>query len=183
MAGNGNTVNTNTNTSNGITTVITLAVPSGKLVVADDLRPVYDWLHDEVDDYNSPRGQAQATEAMARRGCAYGWVGNSCPGLYQTGKGTYVIASPSYSFDLGDEVLPANWKLLASIITDLWAYSIADLADFELKSGNLKSLSWSVTSVDVNPGTYEFTHHTGEKNFNHDADTVIFADIRRVTER
>lgn len=163
-----------------ITTRIMLAVPSGKIVVRDSLRPLYDWREAEVADYNSLAGQAQAVEAMAARGCAYGPVGNSCPGLYRTGEGTYVIANLPYSEDTDDEVVPAGWTLLAGIITDLWAYSIADLGDFEAKGGDVESLGWGATVVDVGPGTYEFTHHTGEASFDRDADTVIFADIRRL---
>lgn len=56
----------------GIVTTITLAVPSGKMLVADDLRPVYGWDDRELASYNSVLGQAQAVEAMAAVGCAYG---------------------------------------------------------------------------------------------------------------
>lgn len=167
----------------GLTSIITLAVPSGKLIVTDDLRPVYGrWDETGMADYNSELGQHQAIAAMAAKGCAYGPVGNSCPGLYHTGTDSYVIASLSYDQDTDKEQLPGGWQYLAGIITDLWAYSIADYADWLAKGGNSDDLDWTHTVVDVPPGSYRFTHHTGERSFNRDAGgTITFANIERVT--
>ncbi len=168
----------------GFTSVITLAVPSGTIIVSDDLRPVYNWSETGLTSYNSLLGQHQVIAAMAKAGCAYGPVGNSCPGLYRTGTDTYVIASPGYDPESDQEILPADWTRLAGIITDLWAYSIADFADWKARGGNPAALQlgWSETVVDVTPGTYEFTHHTGERTFNDTAGTIIFADIRRLAK-
>jgi hypothetical protein len=169
----------------GITTVITLAVPSGRIIVTDDLRPVYDWRDARRKDppgmagYNSALGQAQATWAMAAQGCAYGPVGNTSPGLYRTGDGTYAIASLDYHPDTDQEVLPAGWQPLASVCTDLWAYSVADYEDWLSRGGNPAEMGWSDTVVDVLPGYYELTHHTGERSFRRDRrGMVTFADIR-----
>jgi hypothetical protein len=164
----------------GITTVVTLRVPSGQVIVTDDLRPVYDWDGDSVADYNTALGQHQAIEAMAAQGCAYGPVGNSCPGLYRTGPDRYVIASPGWDGDGDEEIIPEGWERLASVITDLWAYSVADYGDWVARGGDPAGLDWADTVVDVTPGTYRFTHHTGEASFDRDAPgTVIFADIER----
>lgn len=165
---------------NGITTEITLHVPSGKIIVADDLRPIYDGFNDtEFASYNSIFGQAQVVRAMADLGCAYGPVGNSCPGLYRTGKDTYIIASPRLD-DNDVSSLPEE-DCQATIITDLWAYSIADYEDWKSKGGDPASLDWSRTVMSVKPGTYKFTHHTGERDFDRDADdTVIFAHVERI---
>jgi hypothetical protein len=169
----------------GLTSVITLDVLSGKIIVSDDLRPVYNWDADDVADYNSALGQAQVTQALAKAGCAFRSIGNSCPGLYRTGDDTYVIASPGYDED--DLALPTErprvrtGRELAGIITDLWAYSIADYAHWQSRGGDPGRLGWSDTVVDVTPGTYEFTSHSGERGFDgHTAGTVIFAHIRRV---
>jgi hypothetical protein len=162
---------------NGITTEITLSVPSGKLLVSDDLRPVYDWDDDGFASYNTVLGQAQVVEAMAAAGCAYGPVGNSCPGLYRTGLDTYIVARPN-----DDETpLLADDTCLASICTDLWAYSIADFEHWKARGGDPNKLDWVDTIVDVRPGTYRFTHHTGEAGFDGYADdTVVFAHIERL---
>jgi hypothetical protein len=162
----------------GLTSVITLEVPSGKVIVTDDLRPVYNWDDAEMASYNSALGQYQATGAMAAAGCAYGPVGNSCPGFYRTGGDTYVIASLAYDEETDKEVLPAGWELLAGIVTDLWAYSVADFGDWVDKNGDPAT---PAVVVDLPRGTYQFTHHSGERSFNHDAEgTVVFAHIQRI---
>jgi hypothetical protein len=173
----------------GITTVITLKVPSGKIVVADDLRPVYDGFdHDGLASYNSALGQHQVIEAMAAEGCAYGPVGNSCPGLWRTGEDTYEIVSGVWDEEWADEddEPPASPRKpedkLASICTDLWAYSIADYDDWVAKGGDLKEVERGHVNVaDIEPGVYEFTHHTGEKDFDHwVAGELVFAHIRKI---
>ncbi|WP_432156897.1 hypothetical protein [Streptomyces sp. bgisy153] len=163
----------------GITTEITLSVPSGKILVTDDLRPVYDWGDGAFASYNSVLGQAQVIEAMAAIGCAYGPVGNSCPGLYRTGPDSYIIASPRYDED-DNPSLPED-TCLANICTDVWAYSIADFEHWQARGGDSAKLGWTDTVVTVPPGTYRFIHHSGERDFDpYAAETVIFAHVERI---
>ena len=170
----------------GHTSVVTLRVPSGKLIVSDDLRPVYRVSDDvmlTLEDYNTHLGQTQYVQEMAKLGCAYGPVRNTSPSLYRTGADTYVIASPAYELDEDgmecDPVLPG--EELASICTDLWAYSIADYEDWILRGGDPLSLGWTDTVVEVTPGTYRFTHHTGERGFEYETSgAVVFAHIERI---
>lgn len=168
---------------NGITTVITLNVPSGRIIVDDDLRPVYDGFAFEDEntaDYNSKLGQAQVIENFAKIGCAFGPVGNSCPGLYRTGPDTYVIANPAYDAEADEERLPNGWVRLASICTDVWAYSIADHQDWRDKGGNPDKETWADV-VEIPAGVYQFTHHTGEVGFDRDsADDIVFAHIKKI---
>jgi hypothetical protein len=163
---------------NGIITEITLAVPSGKIVVADSLSPLYHWDRDEVGDYNSTAGQAKAIRAMEAAGCAYGPVGNSCPGLYRTGPDSYTIARPGWDDDY--EELPAEGERLAGICTNSWGYSIADLDDFLQRGGDVDGFDADV--VEVSPGVYRFTHLTGQADFDHyAAGPLVFARVQRVS--
>ncbi|MFB6887204.1 hypothetical protein ACFCY8_41020 [Streptomyces noursei] len=164
----------------GITTKITIDVPSGKLLVTDNLRPVFNWDDNAIADYSSTLGQAQAAEAMAAVGCAYGPVGNSCPGLYRTSPDSYIIARPHYDDD-DNPSIPVSTRL-ATIWTDLRAYSIADLEHWKAKGGDpAKLLGWTHTVVDVQPGTYQFIHHSGERGFDRKAaETVTFAHVERI---
>lgn len=167
----------------GITTEITIDVPSGKLVVTDDLRPVFNGFRDDFASYNTAKGQAQVTEEYAKQGCAYGPVGNSCPTLYRTGEDTYVIANPAYDPDTDTETVPDGWEKLAWVCTDLWAYSIADHDLWAARGGNSPDVSFTGQVIEIPAGRYTFTHHTGEKSFDRDAEGVIvYADIRREAE-
>ncbi|MFE4512592.1 hypothetical protein ACFRMQ_00120 [Kitasatospora sp. NPDC056783] len=164
----------------GITTETILHVPSGRIVIADDLRAVYGWDRETIGDYNTAAGQDRAIRSLAAAGCAFGPVGNSCPGLYRTSPDTYVIATAGYH-ENGSEDQLAGAERVAGIITDLWAYSIADLDDFTARGGSVAALAWSADIVDITPGTYQVTHHTGEVGFDHDAPGALtFAHIRRI---
>jgi hypothetical protein len=167
--------------TDGITTVITLKVPSGKIVVTDDLRPVYSVERNDLASYNSALGQAQFIEAMAAIGCAYGPVGNTCPGLYRTGDDSYIIANPEYDYEDDEKPSLPESDCLASICTDLWAYSIADYEDWKARGGDSDDLGWSDSIVEIPPGTYQFTHHSGERDFDRDAPgTIVFAHIKKI---
>ncbi|ATM24504.1 hypothetical protein SMD44_p10005 (plasmid) [Streptomyces alboflavus] len=165
----------------GLTTEITLKVPSGKVIVTDDLRSVYSCDDSGFASYNSALGQAQVVHAMAAVGCAYGPVGNSCPGLYRTGPDTYIIARPGYDEDDTPDPAFSRYDFLAGITTDLWAYSIADFEHWKSRGGDPDKLGWDVSVVDITPGTYRFTHHSGEHDFNPDVPgTVTFAHVERI---
>lgn len=193
----------------GITTVIELAVPSGKMIVNDDLRPIFDWDMDRdagKPGYNSVAGQDLVIKAMAERGCAYGPVLNSSPSLLRTGEDKYIISNYDPELAPGEDGNPVGVEL-AGVCTDLWAYSIADydnwfakltawLEQTDLESDrhrNMKELAawveagadpaklpWTMTVVDVTPGVYRFTHHTGEAGFDHDDWPALFADVELI---
>ena len=163
----------------GITTEVLLKVPSGKLLVSDSLRPVYDWDDTGLASYNTVLGQSQAIKAMEAIGCAFGTTGNHGLGLYRSGVDTYVIANPGYDGD--DNPLLPDSDRAAEICTDLWAYSCADYEHWESRGGDPTKLGYGDTIVDVTPGTYRFVYHGGERDFDRDAEgTVVFADIERV---
>ncbi len=172
----------------GMTTVIRLEVPSGKIVVDDDMRPLFDGFdHDRFASYNSVRGQAQVITATAGDKCAFGPVGNSCPGLWKVGEDAYIIARMPYDDDEdsdteGEEIpSPADAQRLASICTDLWAYSIVDYDEWVRRGGDPEDMPNMAEIVEIPAGTYEFTHHSGELAFDGDADHVVWADIRKVS--
>ncbi|WP_432158566.1 hypothetical protein [Streptomyces sp. bgisy153] len=168
---------------NGITTQITLEVPSGRLIVTDDLRDVYHVDFHAGASYNTALGQAQVVQAMAALGCAFGPVGNSSPGLYRTHeRDSYLIAAPTY--DDNDRPSLPEEACLAEIDTALWAYAIADFEDWKAKGGAPgQKLLGKYTVIDVTPGTYKVTHHSGERGFDkYAADTVVFARMERVTQ-
>ena len=67
-----------------------LNVPSGKLVVANDLRPLFDFIGDF--DINTCVGGMKHSLAMSENGCAQGFVGNTCPGVYRLDDNRLTVA-------------------------------------------------------------------------------------------
>jgi hypothetical protein len=162
---------------NGITTDITINVSSGRIIVTDDLRPVYDCDPEPFVTLSSSLGQARLVEAMASIGCAYGPV-RSCAGLYRTGADSYIIASPDYDQD--DEPSLPEDTLLAEVATNRWSYSIADFEDWKARGGGPEQLEWTNTVVDVTPGTYRFVHNSEAHGFGGAPGTVVFAQVERI---
>ncbi|MFI5986825.1 hypothetical protein ACIBEA_38935 [Streptomyces sp. NPDC051555] len=166
--------------ADGITTTVTIEVPSGKLLVSDSLRSVFSIDHDAFTSLDSARGQAQVIEAMAALGCAFGPATNCDLGLFRTGPDTYIMARPEWDED--DTPSLADSSRMASVCTDLWAYSCADFEHWQARGGDPADLDWSDTVVDVAPGTYRFVQHSGERGFDFDGPgTVIFAHVDRIS--
>jgi hypothetical protein len=170
--------------SDGITTTIRLNVPSGKIVINDDLRPVYDGYddtHRKFADYTSDLGVAQVIEEFAKQGCAFGFVGDAWPDLFQTGEGEYVLANCGWDEELDGPRTPEGWTRLAGVDGAIWSYSIADFGDWVARGGDVKNLDEDAEIVRIPTGTYEFTYHGGERGFDrHAAGTVIFTHIKKV---
>lgn len=167
----------------GVMTEYDIAFKSGRIVVQDSLGDVY-CLAPEIDhslhSYNTAIGQSQYVLEMAKLGCAYGPVGNTCPGVYRVAPDEYVVASLAYDNDPSsdaEDVLPEGWVSVAAVITDLWAYSIADHDDYVAKGGDMQNAPPEV--VEITPGTYHFKHFTGLRNFDRDApELTIFAEFK-----
>lgn len=146
-----------------------LNVPSGKLVVANDLRELFPLPEEEDFDINTTMGCRQTALAYAANGMAHAFVGNSCPGVYQCGDGLFKIVNPPQDEKWDEKkkefvpVKPApkfEGKEVAGICTDLWWYSICDHAEFKrrCKRFEQKVSDFSVKTVSVKPGVYRFRH-------------------------
>ena len=146
-----------------------LNVPSGRLVVANDLR---DWFplsegDDHIESVSSTIGCRNTTEEYAANGLAHGFVGNSCPGVYRLAKGSYTIAQRA-----------KGKKLMSSICTDLWWYSICDADEFALRAQRFGSLEDAdATVIKVKPGVYQFTQPDRESH-----DQEVHANFQWIRE-
>jgi hypothetical protein len=126
--------------------------PSGKIVIENDLRHLFP-------DHEDFSGQGvvweqRITAYYAKLGMAHFFVGNTCPGFWRVGKDSYVIAPTPRDNDYNDIEVP--WKSLGGICTDLWWYSIMDHDLFFAKGGKKQKHHQDI--VEVEPGTYRFTH-------------------------
>lgn len=161
-----------------------LNCPSGKLVVANDLR---EWFPLEGDDHipsvNLEIGRRMTSSAYADVGMAHASVGNSCPSVYKLSDGKFKIANHYEDYDEEEEKRTKTFEgeRVASICTDLWWYSIADLDEcnrrIERFGGSLKDMG--ATVIDVRPGVYRFEHND---SIDRDGEEVVFSTFDWVRE-
>lgn len=147
-----------------------LNVPSGKIVVANDLRSWFP-LPDGDSDFNinTTLGCRQTTSAYAEVGMSHAFVGNTCPGVFSLGGDKYKIANGPAEDYWDDKA--KEWKnydpppkfdgeRVAGVCTDLWWYSLCDLEELQRRfkkfGGNLDNAGGEV--IDVKPGVYRFRH-------------------------
>lgn len=154
----------------GLVTEFDLNVPSGKIILDDDLRYLCRIANE--DDINSNWGTHQAILSYANNGLALGFgIGNSSPTVARQKGGKYTIGHRQ------------GGKKIASICTDLWAYSIIDYEEAERRAAyygiDLKEAisNWSVTIQKIPAGLYHFKHFHG---VDRDAAKVLFATFERV---
>ena len=137
---------------------VEMNVPSGKIIIENDFRELWP----EVPDYfdvNETLGLKLTTEAYGRYGMFHGFVGNSCPSVFQKGD-TFYIGNQGY--DDSDEIIdPLPGKRVGGVITDLWWYCVADLDDYLARGGKIEKRWSGPTIVDVAPGRYILKHYYG----------------------
>lgn len=146
---------------------VEIDVPTGELVIANDLRK---WFGEaptvpgEFCDLQTNIGLMRESQAYARLGLGYGFVGNSCPHVYLVGPD---------SFELGYGEKPKK-KALGYVCTDLWWYSIADKS--RLPGFKKSHLDMVVT---VTPGRYQLTHSLQARR-NSDQKFSLVATLERM---
>lgn len=165
---------------NGVDNVaIELNIPSGKMVFANNLRQWFK-VHGDF-DINKNSGKLDTTLAYEKVGMAYGFVGNTCPGVYRLSESKLTISSYGLpdkeddSEDIDDsELIQPPGEDVGGICTDLWWYCIVDLEDFKHRffdlGGTEKQFQDELKHcdvVDVKPGVYQVIH-----NFIDDYNTV-----------
>lgn len=145
-----------------------LNVPSGKLVVANDLRRLFPINEDF--DVNKTLGRRQTALAYAATGMSHASVGNTCPGVFRCKGDTYKIANePSEDrWDAATEEWVAvdppvmfEGERVAGICTDLWWYSMCDHDEFERRCKRFEEdpEQFRADVIDIKPGVYRFRHN------------------------
>lgn len=149
-----------------------LNTPSGKLVVANDLRDLFPI--DEDFDINTTWGCRKTVLAYAAVGLAHAFVGNSCPGVYRCKDGLFKIANPPSTERWNGKAYVSikpkprfEGKEVAGICTDLWWYSLCDHDEFLRRCGRFgrKAEDFRVKVVKVPSGVYRFEHDEGAQGY------------------
>jgi len=158
-----------------------LNVPSGKIVVANDLRELFPLPEAEDFDINTTLGCAQTALAYAAAGMSHAFVGNTCPGVYKCSDGSFKIANePQEEEWNGEKYVPIDpppvfdGEHMAGICTDLWWYSIADNDEFErrVKHFKIKRKNFNIKVIAVRPGVYRFRHDEEARGHEGPGETV-----------
>lgn len=150
---------------------IFLNVPSGKMVVANDLREYFPVIGDYSVNY--AEGCKKTTEMYAAVGMAHAMVLSTCPSMYKVSDRKFVIGVGT---ERNRPVKGA--RQVASICTDLWWYSIVDYDQFVARAGREPQGTWEQI-VKVEPGVYRFRHRFHQVN-DEDPRPQIYTHIDRV---
>ena len=160
---------------------VEMDIPSGKLVIANDLRQFIDVAADY--DVNYEEGCKRTAEAYAANGMFHFFLGNTCPGIYQKGDFITIGNAKHDEVDYVDEdgkkiqqkiIDAANkaadkkakerekpyGKDLGSVCTDLWWYCGVDYEYLKKKAGkDFKRIikDHYTTIVKLTPGRYKAT--------------------------
>jgi len=143
-----------------------LNVPSGKLVIANDLRKIFPIAEDEGPNINTLIGCRKTALMYAGNGLASAFVGNSSPGVYKCGNDFKIANPPENEIWNGTQytrIVPTpkfKGKAVAQICTDLWWYCICDEAEFKrrCKYFKQKTSNLNIQTINVKPGVYRFLH-------------------------
>lgn len=175
---------------------VQIAVPSGKIAFANDMRHLFNNFRDDF-YVNESIGIKQCSDAYSKIGMIHQYVGNSCPGIYKLTKdNSLVVGSDGWGADDGvvwnsetekEETLTEEQREArtikgnrkGSICTDLWWFSACDY-DLYKRLGGKDS---DVDIVDVEAGIYEATsmYKTVEDDGIDDS-PIIYATIKKVQD-
>ena len=135
-----------------------LNVPSGKLVVANNLLEIFPLPEGDEFNVNMAIEKRRSSLTYAANGLAFGAVGNTCPSVYRCKDGTYKIANEPHDDDDTKPVFEG--ERVAHISTTLWWYSICDHDEFVRRCERFGADAddFEIDVVDVVPGVYRFRH-------------------------
>lgn len=151
-----------------------LNVPSGKIVVANDLRTLFPLTDDDF-DVNTTMGCRLTALAYAEVGLSHAFVGNSCPGVFKCSDGSLKIANAPQDEEWDGKkhvkIDPApkfDGEHVAGVCTDLWWFSICDHDEFtrRLKHFKQKAKDYNIETVALKPGVYRFRHDEEARSYN-----------------
>jgi hypothetical protein len=164
---------------------IEIDIPSGKMVLYNDLRQWFEPFEKEPYKKNRYKreysassliGQQNSSKVYEEDKSVYLQIGNCACIMYQTddSKEKFMVGDYGAFDDIDAEDTtdwPSNYKQVGNVCTDLWAYCVADLDEFEKRAGedeliHKKDNNYTMDSrdcadvyvVECKPGRYKFTH-------------------------
>lgn len=185
----------------GVESVHEVDFPTGRILVNDDLRPVFDEMPEisaEVPGYNSRLGVALFDARLAAVGVARGYTSNTSPDLIRRGTGDYAVATWDEEEAWDEETRTAICPLgepLAHISTAVWAYCLVDWSTWESRCQRqgldprdaYEEMRGMKSIVQIQPGRYRVTNLAGLVDMDDPAEhqrgpgrSLLMAEIVRV---
>lgn len=168
-------------------TVVEIAVPSGKLIISDDLRKAPLFEIDPQQSINYRAGCDAYSKLLAEKvNVAYASVGNTCPRITVNADGLIQIVSLDWTKETG--VLFEEGEVEeGQLSTDHWAAMATDY-DFWLACGgksveeaNAKYSFETHYVLDVAPGKYRWTVFAHSADFDSDLPgRHVFANLELI---
>jgi hypothetical protein len=168
-------------------TVVEISVPSGKLIVSDELRGPERFRIEAKFNPNYGLGMnALAQEFAEKANMAYGFVGNSCPSVTRQADGTLLVVQGEYDEEEDESVFNDDETVVAKICTDHWAAMMTDYQNWLDNGGNAVEKEGlhhdgGMTVFDVTPGKYRWTAYTHNDHFDLQAyGRVVYAKLQLI---
>lgn len=122
-----------------------MAIPSGAIVVANDVRELYPTV-DSRQDIETPYTEREYVLSYARAGLSFTYTGNESPQLHDIGEDAY---------QLGGRL---DAPILARINASVVFCSICDAEDFKARVLSYGLERVETQQIPVKPGVYRFQH-------------------------
>lgn len=168
-------------------TVLEISVPSGKLIVSDDLREPENFRIEAKLNPNYGLGMnALAQEFAEKANMAYGFVGNSCPSVTRQSDGSLLVLQGAYDEEEDESVFNDDETVVAKICTDHWAAMMTDYQNWLDNGGEEVAEEGfhpnsGTTVIEVTPGKYRWTAYTHNDNFDLQAyGRVVYAQLELI---
>lgn len=168
--------------------VTEIDVPSGKLIVADNLGRVAHFSIDPPMSINTASGTDAWAQLLARQAnTAYAYVGNSCPSVIRTADGALEVINFEWDEETGTRKINEGEEKVAWICTDLWATMATDYQHWLDHGGpdiGVANEPYSLqvfTVIDVAPGRYRWIAYSHLDSFDMDAEgRITYARLERI---
>lgn len=166
-------------------------IPSGKLIVADNLGRVEHFNVEPPMSINTAAGtDAWARLLATQANTAYAYVGNSCPSVIRTAAGALEVTRLGWDHENDSPLQPGEGEeKVASICTDLWATMATDYQHWldhggpDIAAANEPYGLDVFTVIDVTPGRYRWIAYSHVDSFDMDASgRVTYARLERIED-
>lgn len=171
-------------------TVVEINVPSGRVLISDDLRGAPKYRLEPPASLNYRAGLDDYARLFAEQAnMAYAFVGNSCPSVYREERtGDLIVMNPAYDEETDDYLAVEGATKIATVCTDLWATMIVDYEEWLAAGGDdldtlngRNAIDWAYTVVEIPAGRYRWTAFSHNEGFDiHGEGLLTYARLERI---